>query len=86
MFVDLFGKDKTARKNFISLYNALHGTDLKLEETDLVPEMIENTLYMAYSNDVAMQVNGKIVVLIEHQSTINNNMPLRLLDYVTRIY
>ena len=86
VFVDLFGKDKTARKNFISLYNALHGTDLKLEETNLVPEMIENTLYMAYSNDVAMQVNGKIVVLIEHQSTINNNMPLRLLDYVARIY
>ena len=58
VFVDLFGKDITARKNFISLYNALHGTDLKLEETNLVPEMIENTLYMAYSNDVAMQVNG----------------------------
>ena len=86
VFVDLFGRDITARENFISLYNALHGTNLKPEETELVPEMIERVAYMAYANDVAMQVNGRIVVLIEHQSTINNNMPLRLLDYVARIY
>lgn len=86
MFVDLFGKDITAKDNFISLYNALHGTSLKPEETELVPEMIENAMYMSYANDVAMQVNGQIVVLIEHQSTINRNMPLRLLDYVARIY
>ena len=86
VFVDLFGRDITARENFISLYNALHGTNLKPEETELVPEMIERVVYMAYANDVAMQVNGRIVVLIEHQSTINNNMPLRLLEYVTRIY
>ena len=26
------------------------------------------------------------MVLIEHQSTINPNMPLRLLSYITRIY
>lgn len=86
LFVDLFGKDITAKENFISLYNALHGTSLKPEDTELVPEMIENAMYMSYANDVAMQVNGQIVVLIEHQSTINRNMPLRLLDYVARIY
>lgn len=86
VFVDLFGKDIKAKENFLSLYNALHGTELKPEETELVPEMLESAVYMAYANDVAMQVNGRIVVLIEHQSTINNNMPLRLLDYVTRIY
>jgi len=33
-----------------------------------------------------MMINDRLVVLIEHQSTINENMPLRLLDYVTRIY
>ena len=86
VFVDLFGKDKTAPENFLSLYNALHGTNLKIEETELVPEMIDSVMYMTYANDVAMRVNGRIVVLIEHQSTVNENMPLRLLDYVTRIY
>jgi len=28
-------------------------------------------------NDVSMEINGTIVVLAEHQSTINNNMPFR---------
>ena len=26
VFVDLFGEDKDAKKNFLSLYNALHGS------------------------------------------------------------
>lgn len=86
VFVDLFGRDVTAKENFMSLYNALHGTSLRPEDTELVPEMLESAMYMSYANDVAMQVNGQVVVLIEHQSTINRNMPLRLLDYVARIY
>ncbi len=86
VFVDLFGKDETAPQNFLDLYNALRGTSLTLENTELRQEMLEGVLYMTYANDVAMRVNGKIVVLIEHQSTVNENMPLRLLDYVTRIY
>ena len=31
LFVDLFYSDETAKKNLLSLYNALHGTDLKDE-------------------------------------------------------
>ena len=86
MFVDLFGKDITARENFISLYNALHGTDLQADGTELVSESLDSVMYMSYVNDVAMRVDGKVVVLVEHQSTINRNMPLRLLGYVARIY
>jgi predicted transposase/invertase (TIGR01784 family) len=41
---------------------------------------------MKYYNDVAMLVDGKIVVMIEHQSTINENMPFRFLEYIARIY
>jgi hypothetical protein len=40
---------------------------------------------MALSNDIAMLVDNRLVVLVEHQSTINENMPLRLLEYVSRI-
>ena len=39
-----------------------------------------------YYNDVSMIINGKLIVLVEHQSTINENMPLRFLDYVVRLY
>ena len=33
-----------------------------------------------------MLIDGKIVILIEHQSTINKNMPFRFLEYIARIY
>ena len=36
--------------------------------------------------DIAMLIDGKIVILIEHQSTINQNMPFRFLEYIARIY
>ena len=86
VFVDLFAYDVTAKENFISLYNALHGTNLDVKTTDVQPVMLEQVLYMKYYNDIAMLIDGKIVILIEHQSTINKNMPFRFLEYIARIY
>ena len=86
IFVDLFAHDITAKENFISLYNALHDTNLDVETTDVQPVMLERVLYMKYYNDIAMLIDGKIVILIEHQSTINQNMPFRFLEYIARIY
>jgi len=37
-------------------------------------------------NDISFEIGGKLVVLIEHQSTINPNMALRLLMYIGRVY
>ena len=37
-------------------------------------------------DDDTCLVDGKIIVLVEHQSTINENMPLRFLQYVARLY
>ncbi len=86
VFVDLFMKDVNAKENFLSLYNAIHNTDLKLNEVTIESEIIDQTLYNTYYNDVSMIINGKLIVLVEHQSTINENMPLRFLDYVVRLY
>ena len=86
VFVDLFAHDISAKENFISLYNALHGTNLDAEITEIQPVMLEKVLYMKYYNDVAMLIDNKIVVMIEHQSTINENMPFRFLEYIARIY
>jgi len=41
---------------------------------------------MSFANDVSYLVDDKIIVLAEHQSTVNPNMPLRCLEYVTRLY
>ena len=37
-------------------------------------------------NDVSCLVDDKIIVLAEHQSTVNENMPLRFLQYIARLY
>ena len=85
VFVDLFAKDINAKENFVSLYNALHNTNLDYQTTNLEPVMIEQVLYKSFYNDIAMLIDNKIVILVEHQSTINENMPFRILEYITRI-
>ena len=74
VFVDLFSEDEKAKENFLSLYNALHGTDLQLS-CPVENIRLENVMYMNIINDVSCLVDGKIIVLAEHQSTINENMP-----------
>ena len=86
VFTDLFGSDRDGKKNFLSLYNALTGSSFKLEDVSLERKVIEQSLYKTFNNDVSWEIDGKLVVLMEHQSTINENMPLRCLEYVTRIY
>ena len=41
---------------------------------------------MSFANDVSYLVDNKIIVLAEHQSTVNPNMPLRCLEYAIRLY
>lgn len=86
VFTDLFGSDRDGKKNFLDLYNALSGSDYKLEEVSLERKVIEQALYKTFNNDVRWEINGRLVVLVEHQSTVNQNMPFRCLEYVTRIY
>jgi hypothetical protein len=41
---------------------------------------------MDRGNDISFLLDKKLVILIEHQSTLNKNMPLRLLIYIGRLY
>ena len=85
LFVDLFYQDVTAKRNLLSLYNALHDTDYQDEE--IVHKIkIEEVLYKNFKNDISFEVNGQVLVFGEHQSTVNPNMPLRCLLYVGRAY
>ena len=85
VFVDLFSEDVTAKDNFLSLYNALHGTDY--HSTGILKKLrLKQVMYMTFTNDVSYLVDNKIIILAEHQSTMNENMPLRCLEYVTRLY
>lgn len=86
VFADLFGDDeKDGKKNFLSLYNAIHNTNLTLEDTAIEQKKIPQAITKSFYNDVSMLIDGKLIVLIEHQSTPNNNMPLRCLEYYVHL-
>ena len=67
------------------LYCALEGVSLP-PDVPVTINTLENALFMGQINDVSFEIGGKLVVLVEHQSTINTNMALRLLMYIGRVY
>ncbi|MBQ7366080.1 MAG: hypothetical protein IJW57_02520, partial [Spirochaetaceae bacterium] len=71
LFVDYFSKDRDWKQHFLSLYNALHCTNLQVADTVLERVNLEQVLYKSYYNDIAVLVNGQFILMIEHQSTIN---------------
>ena len=82
-FVKLFG-DESNKDNLLSLYNALNHTEYTNE--DLVEvTTIENVIYMSMKNDISCIIDHHMV-LGEHQSTDNSNMPVRGLMYFGRLY
>lgn len=85
MFVDIFFEDVSAEENDISLYNALHEEPLP-EGTRIQKIRVEDILYLNFRNDVSFGAGGKVMVFGEHQSTVNENMPLRSLMYIGRAY
>jgi len=81
VFTKLFANPDLLRE----LYCALEGVTLP-PDTPVFINTLENVLYMDLFNDISFVIGGKLVVLIEHQSTINPNMALRLLFYISDIY
>jgi hypothetical protein len=74
LFSWLFSDPDTLRE----LYCAIEGIPLD-PATPVTINTLEGVLYMEQMNDISFEIAGKMVVLIEHQSTINPNMALRLL-------
>jgi hypothetical protein len=81
VFSLLFGDPVILRE----LYNALEGTPLP-PNVPITINTLEGALYRTRLNDLSFIVGEKLVVLIEQQSTINPNMPLRILMYIARVY
>jgi predicted transposase YdaD len=81
VFSLLFGEPEKA----LELYNALIGGSIAFSD-NVEMATLSNVLYMGRINDLAFVVDGRLVVLIEHQSTPAGNLPLRLLLYIARVY
>ena len=81
VFTTLFADPDVLRE----LYCALEDITLP-PDTAVSINTLEDVLFMDLYNDISFEIDGKLVVLIEHQSTINPNMALRLLMYIGRVY
>jgi hypothetical protein len=73
------------KNNLLELYNAIENTSYG-SDTDVRITTLDDALFMEQINDISFVIDGKLVVLIEHQSTLNPNMPLRMLLYIARTY
>lgn len=73
------------KERLISLYNAVSGSNYP-NDVELEMNTLEDVLFMDRVNDISFKIDGRYVVLIEHQSTRNKNLPIRCLLYIARIY
>lgn len=81
LFIDLFSD----KQSIIDLYNAIEGTSYTYD-TEIEVITLEGVVYRNKINDLCFTIDNKFIILVEHQSTINENMPLRFLIYVAREY
>ncbi|MDR0518337.1 MAG: Rpn family recombination-promoting nuclease/putative transposase [Fibromonadaceae bacterium] len=81
VFVSLFSD----KKRLLELYNAIEGTSYK-DPNVININTLEGVLFPDRQNDISFTIGDKLVVLIEHQSSINENMPLRFLIYISKVY
>ena len=72
------------KKDLLELYNAINGTDYHNTE-ELEVNTLEDVLYLGMKNDMSFLLDTSMS-LYEHQSTWNENMPLRGLLYFAELY
>ena len=72
------------KENLLSLYNAISRTEYEdPEELEIVT--LKSAVYMGMKNDLAFIIDMNLL-LYEHQSTYNPNIPLRDLFYISAEY
>ena len=77
VFRDYFNDEE----RLLSLCNALLGTDA----VALKINTLEGTFFDRQKNDISCVVENNFLILIEHQTTVNENMPFRCLSYVAEL-
>lgn len=68
------------KNKLIELYNAIFDTDYT-EDDSVDITTIEEVIFKTMKNDISFVMDGKFVLLVEHQSSINNNMLMGLSQY-----
>ncbi|MDR0516541.1 MAG: hypothetical protein LBH25_05790 [Fibromonadaceae bacterium] len=81
VFASLFSD----KKRLLELYNAIEGTSYK-DPNMININTLEGVLFPDRMNDISFTIGDKVVVLIEHQASINENMPVRFLISISKVY
>jgi hypothetical protein len=81
VFTFLFSNPALLRE----LYSAIEGITLP-PDVPIDINTLSDVLFRRQRNDISFLLNNRLIVLIEHQSTINDNMPLRFLMYIEKLY
>ena len=68
----------------LSLCNAVLDTNYNNPD-ELIINNFEGVFLSNLKNDISCKIHDQYLVLIEHQTTINNNMPFRCLAYAVKI-
>ncbi len=72
-------------KEIPALYKDITKKEIR-ENAKIEIVTLTDTMYMSHINDLGFTVDGKLIVLVEQQSSYNANMPLRMLMYIAREY
>ena len=72
------------KSELLKLYNAINGTHYD-DPAMLTITTLDNAIYMTMENDLSFIID-MLLALYEQQSTVNPNLPLRFLMYITDIY
>jgi len=73
------------QRRMLSLCNALLSTDYSNPD-DVEINTLEGGFFSNIKNDISCLLHGTAVTIIEHQSTINPNMPFRCFEYSLELY
>ena len=80
LFRDIFKDEKRLAEIYAGMF------DEPVAAIDIELAALDWTFFTGIRNDVSFLVRQQYIVLLEHQSTLNANMPLRMLDYIAQLY
>lgn len=80
LFRDIFND----KKRLQAIYRALTGQLVPL--ADIKITTLRGTFFEDIKNDISFMAGNHHIVLMEHQSTLSENLPLRMLWYIAKLY
>ena len=81
----LFCKYAGTASNLLAISNAIRGTN-HTDASRIQINTLQGSFYSNLKNDISFILDTLIMMLIEHQTTLNPNMPVRLLNYVAELF